>query len=64
MPTSGPCPFCKRKGFLRFETVISKGNAHRSFYCGACNRTWNTDEKGNHLTRHSPPERSRQETKS
>jgi len=50
MPNTGPCPYCKRAGFVRFETVISKGTTHRAFYCGRCNRTWNTDEQGHRLT--------------
>lgn len=37
------CPYCERKGFVRFEHVIMKGVVVQHFYCGACLRTWHRE---------------------
>jgi transcription elongation factor Elf1 len=44
VPPTLTCRFCGRAGFVRFETVIAKGQAYRHFYCGACDRTWQIDD--------------------
>ena len=38
------CQYCKRTGFVRFETVVTKGHTYRHYYCGVCNRTWQIDD--------------------
>jgi len=55
------CPRCKRDAFVRFETVIERGETHRSVYCGACDYSWNIadDGKESDSQDHEPPDRSR-----
>lgn len=43
------CPFCKRIGYVRHERQISGRHVTDEHYCGACNRTWFTDDSGNLL---------------
>ena len=45
-PNDIRCPKCTRKGFVRFEHVISGLNTTKLYYCGACEAEWvvNTSE--------------------
>jgi len=51
MPATLTCRFCRRTGFVRLERVITSAHASRHFYCGACDRTWQIEERQS-----SPPE--------
>jgi hypothetical protein len=42
VPAKTPCRFCGRIGFVRLEHVMTKGQAYRHYYCGSCDRTWQT----------------------
>jgi hypothetical protein len=43
MPLRIPCPYCRRIGFVRLETVIKGSTASFQYYCGSCERTWQGD---------------------
>jgi len=45
MPDRTPCKYCSKSGFVRREHVIKAGRAIASFYCGACNRSWEVVEE-------------------
>jgi transposase-like protein len=57
------CPRCKKAGFVRVETVIARGESHRAYYCGACDRSWTVAGDGKRVeapnVRPEPPDRSR-----
>ena len=46
MPDKTACPRCKKIGFVRLETVLSRGKEIRSFYCGACDHSWEISSEG------------------
>ena len=42
-PATAVCPYCKLAGFVRFETVLTRGQIYKHYYCGACDRPWQID---------------------
>ena len=40
VPHQAPCPHCQVVGYIRHEHVITGKDAHKLFYCGACERQW------------------------
>jgi hypothetical protein len=46
MPDRTACKFCGKVGFVRHERVIKGGRVIETFYCGACNRSWEETEEG------------------
>ena len=34
------CPRCRRREFVRTETILKGGNATLELYCGACDFVW------------------------
>ena len=44
MPDRTACKFCGKVGFVRRERVIKGGRSIESFYCGACNRSWEIED--------------------
>ena len=38
------CPRCRRRGLVRFETVIKAGTGYKTFYCGRCDYTWRSPD--------------------
>jgi hypothetical protein len=61
MPDKTVCPICKKTGFVRFETVLTRGQVHRAYYCGSCNHSWEIAEDGTPTAPTDPerPDRSR-----
>jgi hypothetical protein len=67
MPARTPCIKCGVVGFVRTEHVISGGRAVTDYYCGHCQHSWTTDQRGPKGTHSStpsvknekPPDRSR-----
>ena len=57
MPDKGPCPYCGRVGFIRFEYVIKASETTRLFYCGSCARSWmlTGDSASGPMARRKPP---------
>jgi len=61
------CPRCRRTGFIRSEHVIKGANEIRSYYCGACDFSWDVaahprrQSKGDipAMRDNPPPDRSR-----
>ena len=45
MPDRTPCVHCGKAGFVRREHVIQGGKVMTTFYCGACNRSWQIEDK-------------------
>ena len=40
MPDRIPCKYCGKVGFIRREHVLKGARAVDTFYCGACDRSW------------------------
>lgn len=40
MPQNTPCELCQRVGFVRLERVITGTTVTLSYYCGACDHSW------------------------
>ncbi len=63
VPDKQPCPLCRKVGFVRYETVLKGGTAHKSCYCGSCNHQWqiSVDERpeGGRSDKPDRPDRSR-----
>jgi len=61
VPDKTVCPRCKKVGFVRYETVVARGQTHRAYYCGACDYSWNIAEDGRKTDSDNPerPDRSR-----
>jgi transposase-like protein len=38
------CPRCRKKGFVRAERIIAKGEASTHYFCGSCTRQWTERE--------------------
>jgi hypothetical protein len=57
------CRYCRRTGFVRFEHVITKGQALHHFYCGACDRTWEINEQEGPQLRAVPKPKSKRPIK-
>ena len=36
------CRYCQRRGLVRIERVIRGTRSLKAFYCGGCNREWET----------------------
>jgi hypothetical protein len=45
MPDRILCIHCGKTGFVRREHIIQAGKAITAFYCGACNRSWQTGDQ-------------------
>jgi len=46
MPDRTACKYCGKVGFVRRENVLKADRKIASFYCGACNRSWEEAEEG------------------
>jgi len=44
MPHNLACIRCGRVGFVRLERVIRGITLHVSYYCGACEHSWEVEE--------------------
>ena len=62
MPDRTACKFCGKVGLIRRERVIKGGRSIESFYCGACNRSWDIedtrDKDAENRSRDDKPRRS------
>ena len=40
MPQQTPCERCQRVGLVRLERIIAGNTVTLSYYCGACDHSW------------------------
>jgi hypothetical protein len=43
MPQTLPCERCQRVGLVRIERIITGTRVTLSYYCGACDSSWQID---------------------
>ena len=43
MPQNTPCERCQRVGLVRLERIITGTKVTLSYYCGACDHSWQMD---------------------
>jgi len=58
VPDRTECPRCHKTGFVRREKVVRGDETFVSYYCGACNYSWQVKGDGALANRPTPPKPS------